>query len=79
MIYRTAQIDEYSLVQFEGLDRDDPDSVSIVLAQIDNAIQFGEDQEPSGKVQYGAPRAQLIPHAIFTTYIRNLTKYPCSE
>lgn len=44
------QIDEYSLVNFEGLDRDDPDSVAIVLAQIDNAIQYGEDLETQIKV-----------------------------
>ena len=28
------------------LDPTDPDSVSVLLAQIDNSVQYGEDVEP---------------------------------
>ena len=39
-------LDEYDLVAFLPLDISDDESVSALLAQIDNAIQFGEDLEP---------------------------------
>lgn len=33
-------------MSFVGLDITDEDSISLVLQQIDNAIQYGEDLEP---------------------------------
>lgn len=39
-------IDEWNMVQFLPLDPNDPDSVDIILAQIDNAIQYHDDVEP---------------------------------
>jgi len=38
-------IDEYSMVTFMPLDISNEDSIELCLSQIDNAIQFGEDQE----------------------------------
>eukprot|EP01134_Creolimax_fragrantissima_P001505 CFRG1505T1 len=43
-------VDEWSLVNFIPIDRTDHDSVAIVLSQIDNAIQFGEDAEPKEEI-----------------------------
>ena len=40
------QIDDYSLVKFLPLDISEEDSISDILLQIDNAIQYGEDLEP---------------------------------
>ncbi|XP_074643281.1 GPN-loop GTPase 3-like [Tubulanus polymorphus] len=39
-------IEDYSLVKFIPLDRTDEESLSDLLLQIDNAIQYGEDLEP---------------------------------
>jgi len=39
-------LDEYDMVAFLPLDVGDDDSVAAVLAQVDNAIQYGEDAEP---------------------------------
>ncbi|XP_077995915.1 GPN-loop GTPase 3-like [Glandiceps talaboti] len=39
-------ISDYSLVRFQPLDRTDEESVSDLLGNIDNAIQYGEDLEP---------------------------------
>ena len=39
-------MDDYSLVQFMPLDATDEDSINDVIAQIDRAIQYGEDFEP---------------------------------
>uniref|UniRef100_A0A7S1C3J6 GPN-loop GTPase 3 n=1 Tax=Bicosoecida sp. CB-2014 TaxID=1486930 RepID=A0A7S1C3J6_9STRA len=39
-------IDDYGLVQFLPMSNGDEDSVELVLAHIDNAIQYGEDMEP---------------------------------
>ena len=39
-------LDEWSMVQFLPLDPRDPDTVDIILAQVDNAIQYHDDVEP---------------------------------
>ncbi|KAJ2396968.1 hypothetical protein GGI23_003706 [Coemansia sp. RSA 2559] len=39
-------IDEFSMVSFLPLNVKDEDSVAYVLSHADNAIQWGEDQEP---------------------------------
>ena len=39
-------LDEWSMVQFLPLDPRDPDSIEIILAQVDNAIQYHDDVEP---------------------------------
>lgn len=39
-------IEDYSMVSFLPLDITDADSISMVLAHVDNAIQYGEDLEP---------------------------------
>ncbi|KAJ3415647.1 ATP binding protein [Chytridiales sp. JEL 0842] len=39
-------IDEFNMVSFVPLNIHDEDSVELVLSQIDNAIQYGEDVEP---------------------------------
>ncbi|KAK0555519.1 hypothetical protein OC846_001679 [Tilletia horrida] len=39
-------IDDFSMVNFTPLDVTDEDSVGLVLSLIDNAIQYGEDEEP---------------------------------
>ena len=38
-------MDEWSMVQFLPLDPRDPDTIEIVLAQVDNAIQYHDDVE----------------------------------
>ncbi len=40
------QIDDYSLVKFCPLDITSEDTIGSLLYEIDNAIQYGEDQEP---------------------------------
>lgn len=42
-------IDEYNLVSFVTLNRDDEDSIELCLAHVNHCIQYGEDLEPSGK------------------------------
>ncbi|CAG8579676.1 15486_t:CDS:2 [Acaulospora morrowiae] len=39
-------IDDYNMVSFLPLNITDEDSVAAVMSHIDNALQFGEDQEP---------------------------------
>ena len=39
-------IDEYSMVNFIPLNINEDDSIAYLLSHIDNAIQFGEDDEP---------------------------------
>ncbi|CAM9168686.1 unnamed protein product [Lampetra fluviatilis] len=39
-------VDDYSLVRFMPLDRSEDDSVDAILAQVDSALQYGEDEEP---------------------------------
>ncbi|KAJ3339969.1 ATP binding protein [Gonapodya sp. JEL0774] len=39
-------IDEFNMVQFVPLNIEDEDSITYLLAQIDNAMQYGEDLEP---------------------------------
>ncbi|KAJ2446351.1 hypothetical protein GGF42_005717, partial [Coemansia sp. RSA 2424] len=39
-------IDEFSMVSFLPLNIKDEDSVAYILSHADNAIQWGEDQEP---------------------------------
>ena len=38
-------IEDFSLVHFLPMDKEDEDSVSLVLQQVDNCMQFGEDEE----------------------------------
>lgn len=38
-------IDDYGLVSFLPLDKNDEDSITFLVSQIDNAIQYGEDNE----------------------------------
>lgn len=42
----SSQIEDYNMVSFQPLNIQDEDSISVLLQQIDNAIQFGEDEEP---------------------------------
>lgn len=39
-------MDEWSMVQFLPLDPRDPDTIELILAQVDNAIQYHDDVEP---------------------------------
>ena len=39
-------IEDYSMVSFLPLDQTDEESINRVLACIDNAVQYGEDEEP---------------------------------
>ncbi|GAC72536.1 putative transcription factor FET5 [Moesziomyces antarcticus T-34] len=39
-------IDDFSMVSFMPLDSTDEDSVGTILSHIDNAVQYGEDEEP---------------------------------
>lgn len=39
-------ISEYSMVSFVPLNIHDEESIELVLSHVDNAIQFGEDEEP---------------------------------
>lgn len=39
-------IDEWSMVQFMPLDPRDPDTLELIIAQLDNATQYYEDVEP---------------------------------
>lgn len=48
-------LDEYSLVSFVKLNREDEDSIELVLAHVNNCIQYGENLEPTGKLD-GADR-----------------------
>lgn len=41
-------LDEYSLVSFVTLNREDEDSIELCLAHVNNCIQYGEDLEPQG-------------------------------
>merc|ERR1712025_717796 len=42
-------IDEYSLVNFVTLNREDEDSIALCLQHVNNCIQYGEDLEPTGR------------------------------
>merc|ERR1719235_42658 len=42
-------LDEYSLVSFVTLNREDEDSIEAVLAHVNNCIQYGENLEPTGR------------------------------
>jgi len=42
-------LDEYSLVSFVTLNREDEDSIELCLAHVNNCIQYGEDLEPQTK------------------------------
>lgn len=44
--YPLLQIEDYSLVSFVPLNIAKTSSVEIVLAHVDNALQYGEDMEP---------------------------------
>jgi len=43
-------VDEFNMVQFLPLNVKDEDSITAILSHVDNAIQFGEDQEPKEPV-----------------------------
>lgn len=42
-------LDEFSLVSYVTLNRDEEDSIQLVLDQVNHCIQYGEQLEPSGK------------------------------
>ena len=42
-------IDEWNMVQFLPLDPKDSDTIDLILAQIDNAIQYHDDVEPKAE------------------------------
>lgn len=42
-------LDEYSLVSFVTLNREDEDSIELCLSHVNNCIQYGEDLEPTGR------------------------------
>jgi len=42
-------LEEFSLVTFVTLNREDEESVELVLAHVNNCIQYGENLEPQGK------------------------------
>jgi len=42
-------LDEYSLVSFVMMNKEDEDSIELALAHVNNTIQYGEDLEPQGK------------------------------
>lgn len=44
-------VDEFNMVQFLPLNVADEDSITAILSHVDNAIQFGEDQEPKEPVE----------------------------
>lgn len=39
-------VEDFNMVQFLPLNVTDEDSITAILSHVDNAIQFGEDQEP---------------------------------
>lgn len=45
-------LDEYSLVSFVMLNRDDEDSIELCLAHVNHCIQYGEDLEPMGRDEF---------------------------
>jgi len=46
-------LDEYSLVNFVTLNREDEDSIELCLAHINHCIQYGENLEPAGNFDMG--------------------------
>lgn len=44
--FRRVQIEDHNLVSFLPLDTSNPDSVNTILSHLDNAMQYGEDEEP---------------------------------
>lgn len=42
-------LDDYSLVSYVALNRNDEDSIELTLAHVNNCIQYGENLEPTGK------------------------------
>jgi len=42
-------LDEYSLVSFVTLNKEDEDSIELCVAHVNHCIQYGENLEPSGK------------------------------
>merc|ERR1719356_2426538 len=46
-------LNEYSLVSFVTLNREDEDSIEAVLAHVNNCIQYGENLEPTGNYDMG--------------------------
>lgn len=58
-------VDDYGLVQFLPMSNGDESSVELVLAHVDNAIQYGEDMEPKVRCEHTATpwRTQSHTHA----------------
>ena len=50
-----AQIDEYGMVSFLPLNIRSERSVALVLSHVDNAMQYGEDEEPKDHDEVGGP------------------------
>lgn len=64
------QIDDYNMVSFIPLNINDEDSITAVLSHIDNAIQYGEDQEPK------EPKVNILyTHFLCTMLTRHVCKY----
>jgi hypothetical protein len=64
LFFFIVQIDDYALVKFLPLYINDEDSMNAVLANIDSAIQYGEDMEPrEPKVNSDFRLYQLIQQA----------------
>ena len=49
----SGQIEDYGLVSFVPMNILEEDSVELVLAHIDNAMQFGEEAEPKEPADLG--------------------------
>lgn len=49
------QISDYSLVSFVPLNIKEEESIELVLAHVDHAIQYGEDMEPKELVDPEEP------------------------
>eukprot|EP00418_Pyrodinium_bahamense_P042081 CAMPEP_0179206610 /NCGR_PEP_ID=MMETSP0796-20121207/103022_1 /TAXON_ID=73915 /ORGANISM="Pyrodinium bahamense, Strain pbaha01" /LENGTH=260 /DNA_ID=CAMNT_0020911533 /DNA_START=53 /DNA_END=836 /DNA_ORIENTATION=+ len=46
-------LEEYSLVSFVTLNREDEDSIELCLAHVNHCIQYGENLEPAGNFDMG--------------------------
>jgi hypothetical protein len=54
----SVQIEDYGLVSFVPMNILDEESVELVLAHIDNAMQFGEEAEPKEPEEELEPRGR---------------------
>lgn len=46
-------VEDFNMVAFLPLNITDEDSITAILSHVDNAIQFGEDQEPKEPEEEG--------------------------